>query len=291
MRYVVVSGIALALLSGAAGAKPVIYAMNNLGNAGPGANENTLVMFNATNPAGFTTIGATGLAGSGFTGLDFAGFGGGLYGYVGFGTAGTIGLYKINKQTGAATVKGQLSGVALQDLSWNPVTGKMMGIDGANLFEVSLTGGNKGQVTQVGTFTGFTVTPLNVGLAVDSTGHYYVHDLAADRIYKSTAPGATTLSSLYVLPNNTNFSQGMTIDWSNDNKGYHAAIGNTPSFFSKLYSFNSDGSAYTLLGNFTPDGVFPTFEGGDLAIEPVPAPGAVALLGFGALAAARRRRS
>ena len=287
MKPFVLCVVALGVCAGASYGSATIYAVNNLGNAGPGQNQNTLVMFNSANPAGFTTIGATGIAGAGFAGLDFAGFGGGLYGYVGYGTVGTFGLYSINTNTGAASVVGSLSGQALQDLAWNPVNNTMYGIEGANLFTVNL---GTGAVQNVGTFTGFAGTPLNVGLAIDSQGRFFVHDLAMDRIYRSNAPGGLALSTLYTIPADTNFSQGMTIDWSRDDRGYHAAIGNAPQFFSRLYEFDANGAFYSLLGNFTPNGVFPTFEGGDLAIMPVPTPGAAALLGLAGLAGVRRRR-
>lgn len=287
-KSLVMAGAASLIASASANAV-TIYAMNNL--TGGGTGPNALVSFDSANPAGWAAIGSSGVNG-GFTGLDFAGVGGGLFGYVGFGTGVTPGLYSMNVNTGAATQVGNLSGIALQDLAWNPVTNKMYGVNSvsnvATLYEVNLVTGG---VTAVGNFAGLPATNLEVGLACDALGNFYVHDIASDQIFKSAVPNGLVLNMLYTLPNNTNFSQGMTIDWSGNGLGYHASIGNSPAFWSELYTFNTNGGAYNLVGNFgTGTGTFPTFEGGDLAIAPIPAPGALALLGLAGLATARRRR-
>jgi MYXO-CTERM domain-containing protein len=269
-----------------------IYAMNNLHGGGGVGSQNALVSFDSSNPAGYSTIGMTGQVNQGFTGLDFDGSGN-LWGYVGYASTGVAatGLYSVNVATGAATVQGTLSGQALQDLAWNPVTNQMYGINTVSnvttLYSVNLA---TGATTAVGTFSGLPLTNLEVGLACDSAGNFYLHDVASDDIFVTTV--GLNVTQLYNLPIDTNFSQGMTIDWSNGNQGYHAAIGSTPSFFSSLYTFNTAGSSYSLVGHFgTAPGTFPTFEGGDLAIAPIPTPGALALLSLAGLASSRRRRS
>lgn len=287
MKNVCMAAAGLAMLAGVANAQ-TIYAMNNL--AGGGTGPNTLVSFTPGNPAGFTTIGSAGVNG-GFTGLDFDGFTGDLYGWVGFGPAGFVpGLHRINLTTGAATRVNPNAGIAnLQDMAWDPVARRMVGIVSsssvaAQLVEINLaTGGT----SLIGNITGLPSGNIDVGLAYDAQGRVYVHDVASDFIYRGTG---TSVSAFIDLPNDTNFSQGMTIDWSGNNAGYHASIGNTPAFFSRLYTFNTAG-AYSLVGNFTPVGTFPTFEGGDLAIRPIPAPASLALAGLAGLAAARRRRA
>ena len=286
MKRNILIGLAIGSIASVASAGvggPTIYAINNLGDGG--ITDNTLVMFDATNPAGYTTIGGTGVSGAGFTGLDFNGVGGDLFAYAGYGTGITPGLYQIDLTTGAASIVGSLSGQALQDLAYNPVDGMMYGIEGTSLYTVNTT---TGAVTLSSTFSGLPSNALPVGLAIDSNGTFFVHDLASDAIYSGDG---TNMTSMYSLPVDTNFSQGMTIDWSRDDQGYHSAIGQLPAFYSHLYTFGADGSGYDFVGNFgTGDGVFPTFEGGDLAIMAVPAPGALALLGLAGLASGRRRR-
>lgn len=289
-RAYVVGVIALSASASSAMGQVEILAVNNIPG---GATPDRLVRFDSNNPSGWTPIGPiTSVGNLGFTGLDFAGVGGDLYAWAGFGTsfANSGGLYRVNPATGAGTritAGAALAGV--NDLAWNPVLGRMYAVESATgvarLHEVDLTTGG---LSLVGTFTGLLSASLNVGLAFDSVGRAYVHDVGNDRIYSGAGLG---LTSLYTLPINTNFSQGMTIDWSRNDQGYHAAIGNSPAFFSELYTFNTLGTSYSLVGNFgTGSGTFPTFEGGDLAIRPIPAPSAAGVLALGGLLALRRRR-
>lgn len=267
-----------------------IYAMNNLNPAG---GSNALIRFDSANPAGWVSLGVSGIVGAGFTGLDFHA-NGNLYGYVGFG--GTSGLYTISTINGAATVVGAgLSGVALQDLAYNPADGKLYGVNSvanvATLYEVNIV---TGVPVAVGNFVGLAATNLEVGLACDAQGNFYVHDIASDAIYKGAG---LAMALLYNNANtggvfgDTNFSQGMTIDWGGNGAGYHGAIGNVPGFFSNLRTFNTGGGSYVLTGTFgTAPGVFPTVETGDLAIA-IPGPGALSLLGLAGLISGRRRRN
>ena len=242
-----------------------IFAVNNL--APVGQQSDALIRFDSANPAGWTTVGSLGVPGAGFGGLDFAGIGGNLYGYVSFASgtpAVTSGLYRINTTTGAATLIGN-SGQSLQDLSWDPVANQMLGINSvgniASLYSINLS---NGATTSLGTFSGLPATNLEVGLAVDASGNRYVHDVASDRIFKGAG---LNLTQSILLSRDTNFSQGMVIDWAGSNQGYHGAIGNAPAFFSRLFTFDTNLTAWTDLGTFgVPDGTFPTVETGDLAI-------------------------
>jgi hypothetical protein len=286
-RASILAAAAVLAVGTVASAQTTVYGINNL--AGGGTGPNSLVRFDPANPAGFTTIGLTGVTG-GFTGLDFAGVGGGLFGWLGFG--GDAGLHSIDPTTGAAT---RITAVGqgttdIQDMSWDPRNNRMVGIRsgaaGQSLVEINLANGT---TTSLGALTGLPTGALNVGLAHDSQGNVYVHDIVSDVIYRGAA-GGLSLSSFINTGINANFSQGMTIDWSRNDQGYHAAIGNSPAFFSSLYTFDTAGN-YSFAGNFSPAGTFPTFEGGDLAVAPIPTPASLALLGLSGLIAGRRRRA
>ncbi|MBK7406022.1 MAG: hypothetical protein IPJ41_15765 [Phycisphaerales bacterium] len=270
----------------------IIYATNGIARPLDGAD--TLIRFDSSDPAGYTTIGSTGVAGIGFGGLDFDASGH-LWGYASFykstgGAAG--GLYSIDPATGLATVQGHLSSQSLQDLAFNPVDGHMYGINTqgnvSKLYNVDLS---SGAVTAVGTLTGLPASHHTMSFAIDSHGDLYVHDLDGDKIYKGSG---LDLAELYALPQDTNFSQGMTIDWSRDDRGYHAAVGYGvyPHYFSQLNSFAADGSGYVLgqaFGDELPDGL-PPIEAGDLAIMPVPAPATLLPVLAASLLPRRRRR-
>lgn len=267
------------------GSAALIYAPNGL--ARPISGPDTLIVFDSADPKGFVTIGSMNVPNIGFGGMEFDRQGN-LWAYASIykptgGAAG--GLYKVNMQTGAATVQGTLSSQPLEDLAFNPVNDTMYGIRTQNnvtkLYTVNLT---TGAVSAVGAFTGLPSTHHAMGFAIDSAGAFYVHDLHNDRIFRGTG---LELTELYVLPQDTNFSQGMTIDWSRDNLGYHAAVGYGvyPHYFSQVNTFKTDGSSYVLGPDFgpeLPDGM-PPVECGDVAIMPVPEPASVALLVIGTL--------
>jgi hypothetical protein len=266
MRSFVLS-VSVSLLL-AAGAQAVeIFAVNNLGG-NPAGSDGTLIRFDSANPAGWTTVGSLGQPTLGMGGLEFDNAGN-LYCYASYVAAsGTpaSGLYRVNTTTGATTLIGN-SGQSLQDLAWNPSDNTMYGVNSvanvARLYRVNLT---SGATTLAGTLSGMPPTNLEVGLACDSAGHFFVHDVASDKIFTGTGMAMTTSIT---LTRDTNFSQGMTIDWSRDNQGYHAAIGNNPGFYSHLYRFNTALTTWTDAGTFgVADGTFPTVEAGDLAILP-----------------------
>jgi hypothetical protein len=293
MYKILASGAAVGLMTVSAYGVD-IYAMNNLNGGGGAGTQNSLIRFDSANPAGWVSLGTTGLADRGFTGLDFHN-NGNLYGYVGFGGVGFVaGLYQINANNGTATQVGNLSGQALQDLAYNPADGKMYGVNTVanvtTLFEVNVATGG---VVAVGNFTGLPATNLEVGLACDAQGNFYVHDIASDSIFKGAGLALNPVA-LYG-PGQigaTNFSQGMTINWAGNGAGYHGAIGGgAGTFFSELRTFNTGGGSYVIVGNFgTTTGQFPSVETGDLAIA-IPGPGAISLLAVAGLISGRRRRN
>src|SRR5262245_32975002 len=189
-RFVVSLSVSLLLVASAQAVE--IFAVNNLGGS-PAGSDGTLIRFDSADPAGWTTIGSLNQGTFGMGGLDFDGAGN-LYcyaSYVAASGAAASGLYSVNTTTGAATLIGN-SGQSLQDLAWNPTDNSMYGVNStanvATLYRVNLT---NGATQAVGPFTGLPATNLEVGLACDSTGHFFVHDLASDRIFTGTGLAMT----------------------------------------------------------------------------------------------------
>lgn len=286
-----VIGAALTMAASAQGA--IVYATNGLHR--PLSGPDTLIRFDTSNPSAYTVVGSMAVSNIGFGGLDFDASGN-LWAYASFykNTGGAAaGLYRVDVNTGQATLQGTASLQSLQDMAYNPVDGKMYGVNSqanvTRLYEINLT---TGATTNVGTFSGLPSAHHVAGFAFDSAGNIFLQDLTSDTMYTGSG---LSLSALYALPYDANFSQGMTIDWSRDDQGYHNAVGYGvfPNYFSELYTFETDGSNYSLLGNFGPDlpDGLPPVECGDLAIMPVPAPGPLAaLLMCGAISGCRRRR-
>lgn len=292
MRQSLLAASAALLFTATAADAVLIYGINHL-TGGPNSSD-SLVVFDSGNPAGFTVIGSTGVNGVGFGGLAFD-RSGGLWAYASYYSAtggAAAGLYRIDINTGVATAVGS-STRTLDDLAYNPVTDKMYGIrtqqgQGSRLYEVDLS---TGATTLVGSLTGIDGVHALTGLAFDSAGNMYVNDVANGRIYGGSGLAMTALyDAPYVLAG----SQGIDIDWSRDDTGYHAAVaqGIFPNYISQLNTFALDGSGYFLgdvFGPNTPDGL-PALQLGDIAIAPIPAPGAAALFLAAAPLATRRRR-
>jgi hypothetical protein len=256
----------------------VIYATNHLGHY-PNLGTDTLIRFNASNPEKYVTIGSLGVVNKGFGGLEFDSDGN-LWAYATFNNFGgaASGLYSINLQTGAAAVQGTISSQTLADLAWNPVDNTMYGVFSqgymtARLYTVNL---QTGAVVVVGQFTGLDQPNNLVGLAIDSVGSYYVFDNINNKIYKSDALLNLTLLYDGELHCKGCFeavgSQGLAINWSRDDLGYHGAIGQRtfPNYYNNVNTFLLDGAAYIWGPNFGPnypDGL-PLVQPGDLAIVP-----------------------
>ena len=280
----------MAMLMATSASAATIYGVNGL--ARPLDGPDSLIMFDSSNPEGWTTIGSMNVNNIGFGGLDFDAEGN-LWAYAAFykSTGGAAsGLYRVDPSTGNATLQGTPSNQSLQDLAYNPVDGQMYGVNTqgviTKLYRVDLTTGG---TSLVGTFTGMPSDQHAMSFAIDSEGYYYVHDLTSEKIFKGNT---LALTELYSLPENTNYSQGMTIDWAHDDMGYHNAVGQGeyPHYYSRLNTFTTDGSAYVLgpeFGPELPDGL-PQVECGDLAINPIPEPASLLLLTFAAAVLRRR---
>ena len=159
--------------------------------------------------------------------------------------------------------------------------------DVARLYTVDLT---TGATSLVGEFTDGTGSISAGGLAIDSQGDFYLHSQGTDRIYKAGADLVAT--ELYALTQDTFASQGITIDWSRDDQGYHGAVGRDvfPDYFSQINYFETDGSSYVLGPDFGPLEYFPgdqfgypKVEPNDLAIPPIPEPATLFLFAMGLL--------
>jgi hypothetical protein len=271
---------ALLMVVGSASAAVTLYAPNGLARPTDGSDD--LIMFDSDNPSAYMVVGSMGVPNIGFGGMDFDSDGN-LWAYASFykNTGGAAaGLYRVNTLTGQATLQGTASLQSLQDLAYDPVTDTMYGINTqgttTTIYSVDLA---TGATTTRGVVQGLPDDQHAMSLAIDSAGRFYVHDSSSDGIY--TGRGLR-LSLLYTIPQDTNYSQGMTIDWSRDDMGYHAAVGQGvyPHYFSQLNTFTTDGLAYTLGGDFgpeLPDGL-PPVECGDVAVMPIPEPASLLLL-------------
>ena len=283
MRKTVLCAVVMFLAINVASAA-VIYAPNGL--ARPTNGPDSLIMFDSADPASYVTIGSMGVADIGFGGMDFDREGN-LWAYASFykSTGGAAaGLYRVNTTTGQATLQGAASLQSLQDIAFNPVDNKMYGINTqgvvSRLYTINMT---TGATSMIGTLTGLPSDQHLMGFAIDSQGNYYVQELTSDKIYKGAGLAMTELCT---IPGDTNYSQGMTIDWSRDDMGYHNAVGQGvyPHYFSQLGTFTTSGN-YVLgpeFGPELPDGL-PPVECGDLAIMPIPEPASFVLLAFAAL--------
>jgi len=208
----------------------------------------------------------------------------------------------VNQVNGAATGVGVSLGLpagrTVTDLSFNPVTNQLQAVttQGASpsvitsLYNINTVTGAANLIGDV-TIAG---TSLNVGLATNSAGVNYLHDLASDTMFRLAGLIATPLPQPTGV--NSNFSQGMTIDWQAGPTGqwFMAPINNTPTFFSDIRTVNEvTGVATVIVPGGTwpnlPSG-FPTYEPGDLAIPTVPEPASLGLVAAAGLFAGRRRR-
>jgi hypothetical protein len=297
MRNTLSLAACLLWIAAAQAGAATIYAVNNNIFDDPSTASDHLIRFDSSAPASYVTIGALGVPGIGFGGLDFD-RSGNLWGYASFyddNGGASSGLYKINVNTGQATLQGTASLRTLDDLAFNPTDNQMYGIrtqgNVSSLYTVNL---DTGVVTPVGTFSGLPATHNLNGFGIDSAGNYYVQEATTDGIYKSGPDRAMT--RLYDIGQDTNYSQGLTIDWSRDDTGYHAATGQGvfPNYFTTLNTFYTDGSGYTIGSDFGPNIPvgqfnFPPVEAGDLAIMPaVPEPASLIVLAF--VPFLRRRR-
>jgi hypothetical protein len=293
-KYTTITIVALCCVTAATAA--TVFAPNGLPRPYPFDGPDDLVMFDSSDPAGFVTVGSMNVPNIGFGGMEFDDQGN-LWAYASTykNTGGAAsGLYSVNIFGGQATPQGTLSTQPLDDLAFNPADSTMYGVRtqgfSVRLYSVDLvTGGT----SLVGTFTGLNTQPQVNGVAFDSQGNVFLHEQLEDKIYKGTG---LAVSELYALAQDTAFSQGIAVDWSRNDKGYHGAVGRGefPNYFSQLNTFATDGSGYVEGPAFGPNEFFPgdqfgypPIQPGDVAIMPVPEPASVFL--FALIGLVRRR--
>lgn len=259
-----------------------LFAVNHQGNF-PDFGD-TLIRFHPDDPEGYETIGPLDVPNTGFGGLAFDGDGN-LWAYATFNNFGgaASGLYSVDPETADMSLQGANSGQTLNDLAWNPVDQTMYGVHTqafqvSRLFTVDL---QSGDVTLVGELTGFEDVERNVvGLAINSEGNVYIHDNFNNKFY--TSDENLNLTLLYAPPDTqcegcalAVGGQGIGIDWSRDDTGYHtsAGQGEFPEYYGTLNTFALDGSAYVWGPSFgEPLGKGPQFppqvQGGDVTARP-----------------------
>jgi hypothetical protein len=281
----------------------IIWAPDNLGNNNvPGSVGDRIIRFDSANPLGTVQlVGFAGAAGAnkGLSGMDFHP-NGTLYAVSGFGTGFTTAngseLFTINQTTGAATLVGNLglgTANAVADMSFNPVTNQMQVVTnvtgvGAQLHTVNLA---TGAATLVGAITGLPAGNLEIGLATNSAGQNFIHNIADDRMYTLAGTVATPMATTIGI--DTNFSQGMTMNWSGANEWFLGSISSVPAFASQVRLMNNaTGGTTSILATWPNNGggALPQYETGDLAINPIPEPATLGLLAAVGLLGLRRRR-
>jgi hypothetical protein len=279
----------------------IVFAPDNLGNNNvPGTVGDRIIRFDTANPLGtVATVGFAGAAaaGVGLGGMDFHA-NGNLYACDSFAQGGGVftgsRLFTINQTNGLATLVGPLglpATNAVADMSYNPVSGALQVVtNNAGTPQLHTVNVATGAATLVGNITGLPAGNLEIGLATNSAGVNFIHNLADDRMYQLAGLAATPMSATIGV--DTNFSQGMTINWNGGNQWFLGSISNNPVFASQVRLMdNATGGTTSILGTWPNNGTgaLPQYETGDLAI-PIPEPttlGAVAVVGLLGL---RRRR-
>src|SRR5690606_3739546 len=178
--------------------------------------------------------------------------------------------------TGLATPVGDAPRRFLDDIAFNPANGKMYGLKTQNnatyLWTINL---NDGELTYAGEVSGLQDRHNVNGLAFSSEGDLFLLDNRNNSLYGGSG---LSVSLLYQLPVDEGVgqlvgSQGITIDWSRGDLGYHGAVGQGvwPDYFSNLNTFALDGSLYSWGDSFGPNiNGLPPVQPGDLAIMPSP---------------------
>ena len=198
--------------------------------------------------------------------------------FDGLNTYGTI-----NTSTGVFNSMGTLSGPAATDnisgLSVDPTTGdwyiSALGGGVATLYRGNIATGSFSAVGDIG-------FGLNIDLAIDSQGNAYGLDIGVDELLSiSLSTGAGTLIGPTGI--DTNFAQGMDFDYATDTLYATMYTGGGTGVFASISTLTG---LATVLEDTTPLDA----EMEMVVATAIPAPGALALLGLGALVSRRRRR-
>ena len=181
-------------------------------------------------------------------------------------------VYTLNLATGAATLIGAYADAAIvmHGLEYDDSTGILYGVSSHNngLYNINIT---TGVATLIGTSGLASFTNLGYN---STTNQMFATNSGADSFYSiDRATGAATLIGPLTGPTNPN-----GLAYNRDNQLLYLVDNNTDS----LYTINTATGAANLIG--------PTGTGNFLGLVyiPIPEPGSVLLLGFGALLAARR---
>ncbi len=286
-----IAAAAVAVLATAAPAQQ-FFGVNTFANFNFGTGADTLFTFDFADPSTYVPPGIpirrpNGDGINGINGLDFGGdvdnpilYAGKIFGP----TSGE--MFTIDPNTGIATSLGILpvgDFEGVNDLAWDPVTQDLYAITNNTLWA---NADDPANAVNLGTFN---IPFGNVGLAFDSRGNIHVHDVVFDIIYAGTGV-TTTVSELHALPFDSGSSQGLFIDWSRDDQGYHAGRslddGSAPNY---LFGSLASGGGYSFVSEFDDD-PFLVAQVGDLTRRPIPTPGGTALLALIGFTATHRRR-
>lgn len=264
-----------------------------------GTDPDQLIRYDSATPTAVTVVGSTGVAENFvFQGLDYdaAGI---LYGYTADRSTLEAGaLYRIDTTTGMATLIGSGgvdSGGWIVDISYNPVDGKLYGVQlrgsaqnrATVLYTIDAT---TGVATKIGEVAPFGFFPG--GLATNASGQQFIFNDGDSYVWSLVGLNATQLplpSGFTSLTGN-----GFAVDWSRDGAMYLNGIEN---FFpgggllpeAQFWGIDPTTGQGTRVGTVG-DGQL--YRSTTLAIAPraaaVPAPATLALLGIGLFATRRR---
>lgn len=255
------------------------------------AGGNELVTFDVANIGGATIVGNMGVSVP-LAGLDH--IAGRLFAYGESTTvgAGAGGLYRVDRDTGAATYVGgsDLNGYVVRDLAYSPHDG--------NLYGLAIIAGNNSNFAHMVTIdpaTGLTTSRRDIwgsvniqlsALAAVGDGTFYAVDTVQDALWRLTLNNLNRFDAVRVGTtlggNSIAADQGFYIDWAGNGAAILTANGTAS--FQDVRSVNLASGTSSVMG-VMPFGVNRRL----LDVTVIPAPSAAALLALGGLAMRRRR--